>query len=106
MPLIFTESWKENCLNYTFLIPLKSVDCRREKFALSSQFVCSQIPWRSRRIIVLPQGFVFFFARTPFRIQRIIKIYDIMDRFLRKPFWFFESIYSILDFMRLHKLWI
>ena len=36
-----------------------------------------------------------FFARTP-RIRRIVKISDIVDRLLRKPFWFFQSIFSIL----------
>ena len=43
-----------------------------------------------------------FFAHTPSRIQRIVKICDIVDRFLRKPFWFFLSIFSILGSMRLH----
>ena len=67
---------------------------------------------RSRRIILLPRSlfvfflfcfcflflflfFILFFARTP-RIRRIVKIYDIVDQFLRKPFWFFLSIFSVL----------
>ena len=42
-----------------------------------------------------------FFARTPSRISRIVKICDLVDRFLRKPFWFFRSIFLILGSMRL-----
>ena len=37
-----------------------------------------------------------FFARTPSRIRRIVKICDVVNRFLRKPFWFFLKISSIL----------
>ena len=43
-----------------------------------------------------------FFACIPSRIQRIVKICDVVDRFLRKPFWFFLSIFSILGSMWLH----
>ena len=39
-----------------------------------------------------------FFARTPSRIRRIVKICEVVDLFLRKPFWFFLSIFSILGF--------
>ena len=42
-----------------------------------------------------------FFARTPSRIRRIVKICDVVDRFLRKPFWFFLSILSVLGSLRL-----
>ena len=42
-----------------------------------------------------------FFARTPSRIRRIVKICDVMDLFLQKPFWFFLSIFSILGSMPL-----
>ena len=42
-----------------------------------------------------------FFERTPSRIRRIVKIYDVVDLFLRKPFWFFLSMLSILGSMRL-----
>ena len=42
-----------------------------------------------------------FFANTPSRIRRIVKICDVADRFLRKPFWFFRSIFSISGSMRL-----
>ena len=38
----------------------------------------------------------WFFARTLFRIRRIVKISDVVDRFLRKLFWFFQNIFSIL----------
>ena len=30
-----------------------------------------------------------FFARTPSSIRWIVKIWDVVDQFLRKPFWFF-----------------
>ena len=42
-----------------------------------------------------------FFSRTPSRIRRIVKIRDVVDRFFRKPFWFFLSIFPILGSMRL-----
>ena len=42
-----------------------------------------------------------FFASTPSRIRRIVKICDAMDLFLRMPFWFFQSMFSILGSMRL-----
>ena len=40
------------------------------------------------------------FARTP-RIRQIVKICDIVDLFLRKPFCFFLSMFSILGSMQL-----
>ena len=43
-----------------------------------------------------------FFACTPSRILQIVKICDVMDLFLWKPFWFFLSMLSILGSMRLH----
>ena len=42
-----------------------------------------------------------FFVRTPSKILRIVKICDVVDLFLRKPFWFFLSMLSILGSMRL-----
>ena len=33
-----------------------------------------------------------FFARTP-RIRQIVKICDVLDRFLQNPFWFFLYMY-------------
>ena len=42
-----------------------------------------------------------FFARTS-RIQRIVKICDVVDLFFQKPFWFFLSIFSTLGSMCLH----
>ena len=42
-----------------------------------------------------------FFACVPSRIRRRVKICDVVDRFLRKPFWFFLSIFSIFGSMRL-----
>ena len=71
---------------------------RRVVFTPSSLCVWSQRPRRSRQIILLHQG---FFARTPSRIWRIVKICDVADRFLRKSFWFVLSIFSILCSMRL-----
>ena len=41
-----------------------------------------------------------FFARTPSRILRMVNIYEVMDLFLRKPFWFSRSMLSILGSMR------
>ena len=41
-----------------------------------------------------------FFARTPSRIRRIVRICDVVDLFLRKPFWFFLML-SILGSLRL-----
>ena len=42
-----------------------------------------------------------FFARIPSRIQQIVKICDVVDLFLRKSFWFFLSMISVSDFLRL-----
>ena len=42
-----------------------------------------------------------FFARTPSRIRRMVKICDLMGLFLRKPFWLSLSMFSILGSMRL-----
>ena len=36
-----------------------------------------------------------FFARTPSRILRMVNICEVVDLFLRKPFWFFLSMVSI-----------
>ena len=40
---------------------------------------------------------------SPSRTRRIVKICDVVDLFLRKPFWFFLSIFSILGSMRLRR---
>ena len=42
-----------------------------------------------------------FFTRIPSKIRRIFKIWDVVDLFLWKPFWFFQSMFSILGSMRL-----
>ena len=42
-----------------------------------------------------------FFAGKPARIRRILKICDVVDLFLRKPFWFFLSMFSFLGSLRL-----
>ena len=42
-----------------------------------------------------------FFEYTSSRIRRIVNICEVVDLFLRKPFWFFISMLSILDSMRL-----
>ena len=42
-----------------------------------------------------------FFARTPTRILQIVKICEVVDVFLLKPFWFFLRMLSILGSMRL-----
>ena len=36
-----------------------------------------------------------FFARTPSRILRMVNICEVVDLFLRKPFWFFLSMLSM-----------
>ena len=41
-----------------------------------------------------------FFARTPSRILRMVNICEAVDLFLRKPFWFFRRMLSILGSMR------
>ena len=41
-----------------------------------------------------------FFARTPSRILRMVNICEVVDLFLRKPFWFFLSMLSILGSIR------
>ena len=52
---------------------------------------------KSTNNIVAPR----FFARTTSRIRRIVKICDVVDLFLRKPFWFFLSMFSMMVSMRL-----
>ena len=52
---------------------------------------------RNLRTIVLPRG---YFARTPM-IRWIVRIYDVVERFLRNPFWFFLWIFSISGWIRL-----
>ena len=44
-----------------------------------------------------------FFARTPSRILRVVNICEVVDLFLRKPFWFFLSMMSILGSMRFRR---
>ena len=70
---------------------------RREVYAPSFLCVWNQRPMKSLQIIVASS----FFARIPSIIRRIVKIYDVADLFLRKPFWFFLSIFSILGSMQL-----
>ena len=43
-----------------------------------------------------------FFARTPSRILWIVNICEVVDLFLRKPFWFFLRMLSILGSMWFH----
>ena len=45
---------------------------------------------------------VCFFARTPSRILRMVNICEVVDLFLRKPFWFFLRMLSILGSMQFH----
>ena len=42
-----------------------------------------------------------FFAQTPSKIRQIFRIYDVVDQFLWKPFWFFLRIFSVSGSMRL-----
>ena len=41
-----------------------------------------------------------FFARTPSRILRMVNICEVVDLFLRKPFWFFLRMLPILGSMQ------
>ena len=41
------------------------------------------------------------FARTTSRILQMVNICEVVDLFLRKPFWFFLRMLSILGSMRL-----
>ena len=75
------------------------VSCRRVVFPLAFLCVWSQRPWQSRQMILLPLG---SFAHTPSRIQRIVKICNVMDLFFWRPFWFFLSMFAILGSMQLH----
>ena len=43
-----------------------------------------------------------FFARMPSRILRMVSICEVVDLFLRKPFWFFLRMLSILGSMQFH----
>ena len=43
-----------------------------------------------------------FFAHTPSRILWIVNICEVVDLFLRKLFWFFLRMLSILGSIRLH----
>ena len=43
-----------------------------------------------------------FFAHTPSKILRIVKICEVVYLFFQKPFWFFLNMLSILGSMRLH----
>ena len=40
-----------------------------------------------------------FFVRMPSRILRMVNICEVVDLFLRKPFWFFLRMLSILGSM-------
>ena len=42
-----------------------------------------------------------FFVQTPSMIVRIVRICNVLDRFLRKTFWFFQRIFSISRSIRL-----
>ena len=73
------------------------VGCRRVVFAPSSFCVWNQRSRRSRKNNIVASR---FFARTS-RIRRIVKICDVVDRFLPKPFWLLLNIFSILGPLRL-----
>ena len=45
-----------------------------------------------------------FFARTPSRILRMVNICEVVDLFLRKPFWFFLRMLSILLYFNHFKI--
>ena len=72
---------------------------RPEVSSICSIFLCvwSQRPWQSRQIILLPLDLLHVHLQE-FDSQNL----GIVDLFLRKPFWFFLSIFSILGSMWLH----
>ena len=41
-----------------------------------------------------------FFTSIPSNILRMVNICEVVDLFLRKPFWFFQRMLSILGSMR------
>ena len=45
-----------------------------------------------------------FFALAPSMIQRIVRISDVVDRFLLKPNWFFQRIFSTSSRIHLRSL--
>ena len=67
--------------------------------------ICSIFPlWMESKALVKSTNNIVacrLFARTRSRIRRIVKICDVVNVFLRKPFWFFLSMLSILGSMRL-----
>ena len=66
----------------------------------ASSFLCvwNQMPWINLQTIVLPP---VFFANSPSIIRRIIRMFDVLDRFLRKSFWFFQRIFLTSSRIRL-----
>ena len=58
------------------------------------------MPWRNLHIRVTSM----FFARSLSTIRQIVSMYDVVDQFLLKPFWFFHRILSISDSMRLNSI--
>ena len=62
--------------------------------------ICSIFPlWMESKALVKSTNINVacrFFARTPSRILRMVNICEVVDLFLRKPFWFFLSMLSIL----------
>ena len=65
---------------------------KRVVFAPSSLCVWSQRPWQSRQIILLPQGF----CTCTFKNSTIVKICDVMNRFLRKLFGPYSFVGSVV----------
>ena len=67
--------------------------------------ICSIFPlWMESKALVKSTNNIVasrFFESKPSRIRRIVKICEVIDLFLRKPFWFFQSILSIFGSMRL-----
>ena len=66
--------------------------------------ICSIFPlWMESKALVKSTNINVacrFFARTPSRILRMVNICEVVDLFLRKPFWFFLSMLSILGSIR------
>ena len=105
------------CLLTVFLLQCRSSLCLHPENVLSlwcfyyyygrpyASRICSIFPlWMESKVLVKSTNSIVacrLFARTPSRIIQIVNISEVVDLFLRKPFWFFLRMLSILGSMRL-----
>ena len=93
-----SPSWKQTftfVFLYSIIIAATVSFGRPWRVVFAPSFLCiwSQMPWQSQQIIMLPLGFLHI------HLQEFVKVCDVMDLFLRKPFWLFLRIFSILGSM-------